>query len=640
MNRRINSLVNSSRQTRFTVFLILDVVLIMLGLWSSYFLRMDTFIITDIRLVLLGLAAPVIAIPVFIRNGVYRAIIRYLTADAIWTILRAVTIYCVLWTLVVLFSGILEKPRSIILINWGVSLILIGGSRFLAQYLTNLYFIAAHKKGSDANVKKVLIYGAGEAGIQIASGLSSYRGTEVVGFIDDSSLLQNQSIRGKRVYPSENLSALVVTMEVSEILLAMPSVSRGRRAEILSALESLPIPVRTLPDIASIASGKVKVQDIREISVVDLLGRASVSPDRSLMLRNIDNRVVMVTGAGGSIGAELCRQISLLNPKRIILFEQSEFHLYKIDRELRSRAVEFVPVLGSVSDIDHITERCKTLEVDTIFHAAAYKHVPLVEANPAIGVKNNVFGTHATAMAAIRANVKSFVLISTDKAVRPTNVMGATKRFSEQILQSINDHAIADQTRFIIVRFGNVIDSSGSVIPLFRDQINMGGPVTVTHKEVTRYFMTIPEAAQLVIQAGAMGNGGEVFVLDMGESVRIYDLAVKMIKLSGLRPKDAERRNGDIEIEFSGIRPGEKLYEELLIGDNVATTQHDRIMMANERFLPWEEIQDKLDQLETRVRSGNADQIRQTLAAVVEGYSDGLASVGPDNHSGLSLRGE
>ena len=469
----------------------------------------------------------------------------------------------------------------------------------------------------------------GEAGIQIASGLSSYRGTEVVGFIDDSNLLQNQSIQGKRVYPSENLSALVVTMEVSEILLAMPSVSRGRRVEILSALESLPIPVRTLPDIASIASGKVKVQDIREISVVDLLGRELVSPDRSLMLRNIDNRVVMVTGAGGSIGFELCRQISLLNPRKIILFEQSEFNLYKIDRELRSREVEFVPVLGSVSDIDHITERCKTLGVDTIFHAAAYKHVPLVEANPAIGVKNNVFGTHATAMAAIRANVKCFVLISTDKAVRPTNVMGATKRFSELILQSINDHAIADQTRFIIVRFGNVIDSSGSVIPLFRDQINMGGPVTVTHEEVTRYFMTIPEAAQLVIQAGAMGNGGEVFVLDMGESVRIYDLAVKMIKLSGLRPKDAERRNGDIEIEFSGLRPGEKLHEELLIGGNVASTQHDRIMMANERFLPWEMIQEKLNQLETQVRKENADQIRQTLATVVEGYSAGLASVTP-----------
>ena len=469
--------------------------------------------------------------------------------------------------------------------------------------------------------KKVLIYGAGEAGVQIAAGLSSCRGTEVVGFVDDSSLLWNQSIQGKRIYSSENLSRLVVAMDVSEILLAMPSVSRSRRVEILSALESLPIPVRTLPDIASIVSGKVKVQDIREISIDDLLGRESVLPDETLMRRNIDNRVVMVTGAGGSIGAELCRQISRLNPRKIILFEQSEFNLYKIDRELRKHEVEFVPALGSVSDMEHITERCKTLEVDTIFHAAAYKHVPLVEANSAIGVRNNVFGTYATAMAAIRANVKSFVLISTDKAVRPANVMGATKRFSELILQAVHAQNRAGQTRFIIVRFGNVIDSSGSVIPLFRDQINMGGPVTVTHEEVTRYFMTIPEAAQLVIQAGAMGNGGEVFVLDMGESVRIYDLAVKMIKLSGLGLKDAGHPDGDIEIEFSGLRPGEKLHEELLIGDNVASTQHDRIMSANEKFLPWPEIRERLDQLEIQVKKGNTDQIRQTLATVVEGYS-------------------
>ncbi len=621
MNRHMNSLVHSSRKTRFAVFLALDVVLILLGLWASYFLRMDTFVITDFRLALLGLAAPVIALPVFVRNGVYRAIIRYLTADVIWTILRAVTIYCVLWALVVLFSGILDKPRSIILINWGVSLILIGGARFLAWYLTNLYFTAAHKSGADVHVKKVLIYGAGEAGIQIAAGLSSYRGTEVVGFIDDSSLLQNQLIQGKRVYPSEDLFRLVAALEISEILLAMPSVSRGRRVEILSALEPLPIPVRTLPDLASIASGRVKVQDIREIRVDDLLGRESVLPDETLMRRNIDNRVVMVTGAGGSIGAELCRQISLLNPRKIILFEQSEYNLYKIDHEMRKREVGFVPELGSVSDMDHIAERCKTLEVDTIFHAAAYKHVPLVEMNPAIGVKNNVFGTYATAMAAIRANVKSFVLISTDKAVRPANVMGATKRFSELILQSINADGQAGQTRFIIVRFGNVIDSSGSVIPLFRDQINLGGPVTVTHEEVTRYFMTIPEAAQLVIQAGAMGNGGEVFVLDMGESVRIHDLAVKMIKLSGLALKDAGHPDGDIEIEFSGLRPGEKLHEELLIGDNVASTQHDRIMSANEKFLPWPEIQERLDQLEIQVRSGNTEQIRQILATVVEGYS-------------------
>ncbi len=380
----------------------------------------------------------------------------------------------------------------------------------------------------------------------------------------------------------------------------------------------------------------VKIGDMREIRVDDLLGRESVSPDETLMRRNIDNRVVMVTGAGGSIGAELCRQISRLNPAQIVLFEQSEFNLYKIDRELKKRQIEFVPVLGSVSDIEHIAERCRALQVDTIFHAAAYKHVPLVEMNPAIGVKNNVFGTYATAMAAIRANAKNFVLISTDKAVRPTNVMGATKRFSELALQAMDAHVIAGQTRFIIVRFGNVIDSSGSVIPLFRDQINMGGPVTVTHEEVTRYFMTIPEAAQLVIQAGAMGNGGEVFVLDMGESVRIYDLAVKMIELSGFGLKDARHPDGDIEIQFSGLRAGEKLHEELLIGDNVVSTQHDRIMSANEKFLPWQEIRERLDQLEVEVRKGNTAQIRRILASVVEGYSAACNELRPPATSCVS----
>ena len=400
----------------------------------------------------------------------------------------------------------------------------------------------------------------------------------------------------------------------------MPSVTRGRRAEILSTLEVLPIPIRTLPDIASIATGKVKVQDIREIDIADLLGRESVPPNAALMGKNINGRVVMVTGAGGSIGAELCRQIAMLEPKKLILYEQSEFNLYSIDRELSKRDFEFVSILGSVHDSKHISDRCEQFQVNTLFHAAAYKHVPLVEDNPAMGIQNNIFGTYAAAMAAINAKVDTFVLISTDKAVRPTNVMGASKRFAELILQSLNADSVSDQTKFVMVRFGNVIDSSGSVIPLFRNQINMGGPVTVTHEEVTRYFMTIPEASQLVIQAGAMASGGEVFVLDMGESVRIYDLAVKMIKLSGLTLKDKDHIDGDIEIEFSGLRPGEKLYEELLIGDNVSTTQHNRIMMANEKFLPLTEINEKLGQLEKQMNSGSADEIKKILASVVEGY--------------------
>jgi FlaA1/EpsC-like NDP-sugar epimerase len=622
VNKFAIKLLNASRQTKSAILLPLDVVLILMSLWLSFFLRMDTFVVADIRIVFIGLVAPVVAIPIFIRNGLYRAVIRYMTSDVIWAVLRAVTGYCMIWALLVLFSGV-PVARSVILINWVVCLIFIGGSRFFAQWLVNVYLTTMHENSADTEVRKVLIYGAGEAGIQMAAGLSSHRETEVVGFIDDASLLQNQSIRGLKVFPSKDLDALVKKTEVSEILLAMPSVSRGRRSEIFTMLEPLPVQVRTLPDIAAIASGKVKVQDIREVDIADLLGRESVPPDENLLRKNIDGRVVMVTGAGGSIGSELCRQIAMLNPKLLILYEQSEFNLYNLDRELSRRELNFVSVLGSVYDENYITEQCRTLGVETIFHAAAYKHVPLVESNPKMGVRNNILGTYATARAAIEAGVDCFVMISTDKAVRPTNIMGATKRFSEQILHAMGELADDNQTKFIIVRFGNVIESSGSVIPLFREQINKGGPVTVTHRDVTRYFMTITEAAQLVIQAGAMGKGGEVFVLDMGKSVKIFDMAVKMIKLSGLTFRDQDNPDGDIEIKVSGLRAGEKLHEELLIGDNVSTTQHDRIMMANEKYLPWHEIEKKLDQLKAQVLKGNDNEIREILSSVVEGYCPG-----------------
>lgn len=620
IDHSISRLLNASRKTKSAIFLALDVLLIWLSLWLAVFLRLDTFELPDSRMIYLGLVAPFIAIPIFVRNGLYRAVIRYMASDMIWVVLRAVTLYCMIWAVVVLFSGIPGVPRSVVLIHWVVCLIFIGGSRFFAQWLTNVYLTTLYESDDVSKVKKVLIYGAGEAGVQLASGLSTHVETEVVGFIDDANLLHNQLMKGIKVYSSHNLEQLVVQTGASEILLAMPSVTRGRRTEILSMLEPLPIPVRTLPDIASIATGKVKVQDIREIDIADLLGRESVPPDPALMRKNIQGRVVMVTGAGGSIGSELCRQIAMLEPKKLVLYEQSEFNLYCIDRELRKRDFEFHSVLGSVFDEKHITECCKKMEVNTIFHAAAYKHVPLVESNPAMGVQNNIFGTYATARAAIEAEVDTFVLISTDKAVRPTNIMGATKRFAELILQSMNAD-FSGKTKFVMVRFGNVIDSSGSVIPLFRDQINIGGPVTVTHKDVTRYFMTIPEASQLVIQAAAMAKGGEVFVLDMGESVKIHDLAIKMIKLSGLSLKDDKNSDGDIEIEFSGLRPGEKLYEELLIGDNVSTTQHNRIMTANEKFLPLEAVQSKLHELRIQIDKGSDQGIRTILCSVVEGFS-------------------
>lgn len=621
LNRIISSLLDTSRQTKATMLLVLDVVLILLSLWLAFFLRLDTFKLPEFRITMVCLVAPTIAIPIFVRNGLYRAVIRYLAADVIWTVLRTVTIYCVIWSLLVLLIGIPGIPRSVLLINWVLCLIFIGGSRFVAQWLINVYLTALHGGVDRKSIKRVLIYGAGEAGIQLASGLSSHRQTEVVGFIDDDMKLHNQSIRGLKVHSPEQLDQLVNSTGVSEILLAMPAESRGRRAEILSNLEPLPVLVRTLPDIAGIVEGKVNIQDIRKIVTSDLLGRQSVPPDQELMRKNIDSRVVMITGAGGSIGAELCRQVALYNPKKLVLFEQSEFNLYTIDQEIIKRNIDVVSILGSVQDSDYVAEQCAKHNVETIFHAAAYKHVPLVESNIGMGVQNNIFGTYATAIAAAKAKVSCFVLISTDKAVRPTNIMGATKRFSELILQSLGNHDTGGETRFVMVRFGNVIDSSGSVIPLFRYQINDGGPLTVTHPDVTRYFMTIPEASQLVIQAGAMGEGGEVFVLDMGESVKIYDLALKMIKLTGLTLKDQDNPDGDIEIEFSGLRPGEKLNEELLIGDNVSTTEHDRIMKANEKYLPFEEIQKKLEELRHLVANNDEDGIRKVLSTVVEGYT-------------------
>ncbi len=600
--------------------LILDVVLILLSLWLSFFLRLDTFELPDNRIIFVNLTAPFIAIPIFIANGLYRLVIRHMAENTVWAVLRAVTSYSLIWALLVLLSGVPGVPRSVILMNWGICLILVGGSRFFAQWFTHVFLTTLFENSNPATIRKALIYGAGEAGIQLTDILASNRQIKIVGFIDDAPLLHNQSIKGLKVYPPNTLRELMGNSNISEIILAMPSVSRGRRRDILSTLETLPVQVRTLPDITAIASGKVKVQDVREVDIADLLGRETVPPNQTLLRKNIDGQVVMVTGAGGSIGSELCRQISLLNPKMLVLYEQSEFNLYRMDHALSRHDIDFVSVLGSVYDEPYLLEQCRKFGVHTIFHAAAYKHVPLVEANPKMGVQNNIVGTYVAAMAAIKAEVACFVMISTDKAVRPTNVMGATKRFSEQILQSMGNDAISAHTRFVIVRFGNVIESSGSVIPLFREQIKAGGPVTVTHQEITRYFMTIPEASQLVLQAGAMGKGGEVFVLDMGEPVKIYDLATKMIKLSGLTLKSTSNPDGDIEIKVSGLRAGEKLYEELLIGDDVSATAHAQIMLMNEKFSSWHEIQRKIHALQAAEGAECDAIIRQILSTVVEGY--------------------
>jgi len=478
---------------------------------------------------------------------------------------------------------------------------------------------------TDHNKKNVVIYGAGSAGVQLASALVHGSEFKTVAFIDDNPLLHKQKINGIKIYPFDSLSYLIEKCHVANLLLAMPSASRMRIREVIDSLEPYAVHVLSMPSLSDIAHGKVTFDALQEVDIADLLGRDSVAPVTSLLQANVTGKVVMVTGAGGSIGSELCRQIVLLQPHTLVLFEQNEFALYAIEKELEQQVdndnIAILPVLGSVTNAERVEKVCNTFGVHTIYHAAAYKHVPMVEKNPAEAVWNNIIGTLHTAQAAIHTGVETFVLISTDKAVRPTNTMGATKRFAELILQALSNNATDEQkTRFTMVRFGNVLGSSGSVVPLFREQIAKGGPVTVTDKRIIRYFMTIPEASQLVIQAGAMGQGGDVFVLDMGEPIRIVDLAKRMIHLSGLQIKDEAHPDGDIEIQFTGLRAGEKLYEELLIGDNVSKTTHPRIMRAEESMIVWTELEKILNALTHATREDDFEQLRVILQQAVSGF--------------------
>lgn len=460
--------------------------------------------------------------------------------------------------------------------------------------------------------------------MQLVAALKLSRQLKPIAFVDDDKTLHKTQINGLTVYPYERLAGLIEKFHVNDVLLAMPSLTKSGMATIISKLEPYPVHVRTLPSLSELAEGKLKVSDIREVEISDLLGRDKVKPIDTLLNANIKDKTVMVTGAGGSIGSELCRQIAKLQPKQLILFEQNEFSLYEIDRELRHHfsTVVVIPILGDVSEKKRLKAVCQKYHVNTIFHAAAYKHVPMVELNTTEAVRNNVFGTKVCAEVAIEESVDTFVLVSTDKAVRPTNTMGATKRLAELILQAYaeeqKDKTIA--TRFTMVRFGNVLGSSGSVVPLFRQQIKAGGPVTVTDERMTRYFMTIPEAAELVIQAGAMGQGGDVFVLDMGEPVAIYELAQKMIHLSGFTEQTENQPEGDIEIKVTGLRPGEKLYEELLIGDNVIKTEHPKIMRARENMMAFSNLNTKLTALKAAYDSDDTKAIRDVLLETVDGF--------------------
>jgi FlaA1/EpsC-like NDP-sugar epimerase len=612
--------ISLSRVVKRLIMLFFDALLIIAILIASFSMRLGDFFWPQNEFQYLVFFAPLIAIPIFIKFGLYRAIVRYIGFKALWVIVQAVSLYALVWGVLVLLSGVQGVPRSVILINWTLGMLLIGGSRIIGRWwFSDKKIDSVNKLDSRKNV---LVYGAGSAGIQLATALTYSQELNPVAFIDDEITLSNHQIMGLKVYSSSNLKELVSSMKIQEVLLAIPSASRERRNEIINNLAPNPVLVRTVPGISELAQGKLKIDDLNIVSINDLLGRDPVPPNHDYLRSDIADKVVMITGAGGSIGSELCRQIIELNPKIVVLFEQNEFALYSLEQELISKAfnTEIIPILGSVLDSKQIERVCKKFEVKTIYHAAAYKHVPMIELNNFSGIENNIFGTLSCAEAAVKSNVRTFVLISTDKAVRPTNIMGATKRLSEMILQSLSKKHSGKKTNFAMVRFGNVLDSSGSVIPLFKKQIKSHGPVTVTDPEIIRYFMTIPEAAQLVIQAGSMSKGGDVFVLDMGEPVKILDLAKKMIHLSGLSVKDINNPNGDIEILFTGLRPGEKLYEELLIGGNVLETEHKLIMRANEEMLPWPELEPILKKLKNCIEHNDYEGARKTLIQAVPEY--------------------
>ncbi len=590
-------------------------ILCVQSIWIAYSLRVGVWIYWDLAIQKVVLAALLIMIPAFYVVGVYNAIFRYAGSGMMKTLVRAFAAYGV--PMVIIFSviGIAGVPRTIGVIQPIIFFMMVGFSRVTARYLM-VDILGRNRFGGQ--VKTVIIYGAGNAGQQLASSMRSEPGMRLRGYVDDDRRLDGQKLDGDKVFWSGDLPEIINRYAVTDILLALPNISRKKRRTIVDQIQKFKVHVQTLPNMKDIIDGQVSFNDIRELDIEDLLGRETVPPNELLFGRTIVGKTVMVTGAGGSIGSELCRQIAKSGARQLILFELSEFSLYAIEKELKnyfeqrgSDNMEIIPVLGSAIDTNRVEEVLAFWRPDTIFHAAAYKHVPLVEANPVEGTRNNILGTYEVAHAAHLAKVSDFILISTDKAVRPTNVMGATKRGAEQIVQALAD---ISETRFSMVRFGNVLGSSGSVVPLFRQQIETGGPITLTHRDVTRYFMTIPEAAQLVIQAGGMAKGGEVFVLDMGKSVRIMDLAKTMVQLSGLTIRDDADPDGDIEIEEVGLRPGEKLYEELIIGNDPKPTVHNRIMMAHESHL----AEADLDQLLNSIRQcRTSDEIIALLKMLV-----------------------
>ncbi|MDR2365072.1 MAG: polysaccharide biosynthesis protein [Zoogloeaceae bacterium] len=627
LHRLAYALLALPRAGKRILALCVDIALCVLTTWLAFYLRLGEWPwplgamspqMSEMRPHHAALLAIVLAAPIFVRYGFYRAIFRYTGATAVRAICMAMLLYGALFAAIILLVGLPGIPRTIGIIQPLTLFVAVTLSRLLARYwLGGLYI----RQSARAVLPKVLVYGAGDAGRRLTEALAHNIEMRVIGFLDDDVSLHGHTLNHLPVYNPARLPELVGRLEIRAVLLAMPRLERARRNEILARMAAVHVAVRSLPSLTELAQGKAGIADLHEPDIDDLLGRAPVAPDPQLLSRNITGKVVLVTGAGGSIGSELCRQILTLAPAALLLLEQSEFALYRIHHALVAQygeTMRIVPLLGSVCDAARLAEIMSAFPVKTIYHAAAYKHVPLVEDNPAEGLKNNVLGTLIAAQAALAHGVADFVLISTDKAVRPTSVMGASKRLAEMVLQALAARKdLQGGIRFCMVRFGNVLGSSGSVVPRFRQQIRAGGPITLTHPEVSRYFMSIPEAAQLVIQAGSMasqGQGGDVFVLDMGEPVKILHLAQRMVALSGLSVQDAAHPDGDIRIDVTGLRPGEKLHEELLISDNPERTAHPRIMRARERFLPWSELETHLAHLQVALDARDIPRLRQLLA--------------------------
>lgn len=601
-------LLQLSRPTKRIITIFIDMIIIAIAFFGSFGIRYDnsSALYSKTHWIIYCILS-IITLIAFVKLGLYRAVLRFITIKILTTVLLGSLVSSIAMLLIA-YGLQVNIPRTVPFLYFIFLTLLVTGVRLFFRTILNI----------ERDTKKsVIIYGAGESGRQLLTALNQVSGYFVAAFIDDDRKLHKLTLHGIRVFPPSDLKKLIERNNVKQILLAIPSAPISRRREIINELTQYSCEVLSVPGIEDIVTGKAKLTTLNKVSIDDLLGREPVKPVQTLLSANIENKVVMVTGAGGSIGSELCRQIIHQGPKKLVLFELNEFSLYSIEGELRNTIKQenldilLFPIMGSIQNKKYLENIMATFKVETVYHAAAYKHVPLVEYNVVEGVRNNVLGTLNCALAAIESQVDTFVLISTDKAVRPTNTMGTTKRIAELILQALSQ--TQTNTRFCMVRFGNVLGSSGSVVPLFKKQIEQGGPITLTHPEITRYFMTIPEASQLVIQAGAMGKGGDVFVLDMGESVKIIDLARRMIQLTGLKEKNQENPHGDIEIKISGLRPGEKLYEELLIGDNVYRTTHPRIMTATEVMLDWERLFPILQQLEAYCDSYSVEEIREIL---------------------------